>query len=100
LKWADVDTKKLASKAPSFTEKAVEVYKQDEMKKFFSSLADPYHRIVLEVLLKTGLRMQEAMFLEWHQFDWQRGTLIVRERNEDGFEIKDRAERRSRSHPT
>ena len=93
LKWADVDTKKLASKAPSFTEKAVEVYKQDEMKKFFSSLADPYHRIVFEVLLKTGLRMQEAMFLEWHQFDWQRGTLIVRERNEDGFEIKDRAER-------
>ena len=31
--------------------------------------------------------------MEWHQFDFKAGTLTVRERNEDGFEIKDRAER-------
>src|ERR1039458_5814579 len=93
LSWAGLDTKKLAAKAPTFTEKAVEVYKLDELKKFFASLTDPYHRIVFEVLLKTGLRMQEAMFLEWRQFDFKGGTLTVRERNEDGFEIKDRAER-------
>jgi integrase len=93
LKWCKLDTKHLAEKAPTFTEKAVEVYKTEDMKKFFASLADPYHRIVFEVLLKTGLRMQEAMFLQWHQFDFNAGTLTVRERNEDGFEIKDRAER-------
>lgn len=93
LRWAGVDTKKLAERAPSFTEKAVEVYKADELKKFFASLAAPYHRMVFAVLLKTGLRMQEAMFLEWHQLDFSRGTLTVTERNEDGFEIKDRAER-------
>ena len=93
LTWAGVDTKRLAKGAPTFTEKAVEVYKTDEMKEFFASLTDPYHGIVFEVLLKTGLRMQEAMFLQWHQFDFKAGTLTVRERNEDGFEIKDRAER-------
>jgi integrase len=93
LTWARVDTKKLAERAPSFTEKAVEVYKADELKRFFASLVAPYHRMVFAVLLKTGLRMQEAMFLEWHQLDFIRGTLTVTERNEDGFEIKDRAER-------
>jgi integrase len=93
LTWAGIDTKRLAQKAPSFTEKAVEVYRTDELTKLFASLTDPYHQIVFKVLLKTGLRMQEAMFLEWHQFDFKSGTLTVRERNEDGFEIKDRAER-------
>ena len=93
LSWAGVDTKKLTAKAPTFTEKAVEVYRADELKTFFASLSSPYHRIVFEVLLKTGLRMQEAMHLEWHQLDFKAGTLTVRERNEDGFEIKDRAER-------
>lgn len=93
LKWAGVDTTKLAAKAPGFTEKEVEVYKLDEMKTFFKSLSDPYHRIVFEVLLKTGLRMQEAMFLQWHEFDFGARTLTVMERNEEGFTIKDGAER-------
>jgi integrase len=48
--------------------------------------------MVFEVLLKTGFRMQEAMYLEWHNFNFDRGTLTVRERNAEGFEIKDRAE--------
>lgn len=93
LKWAKVDTKKLAEKAPTYTKKKVEVYKKPELKAFFDSLTDDYHRIVFLVLLKTGLRMQEAMHLEWHQFDFEHGTLAVRERTEDGFEIKDREER-------
>ncbi|MGB6691047.1 MAG: hypothetical protein WBE76_24705 [Terracidiphilus sp.] len=61
LSWAGVDTKKLTAKAPTFTEKAVEVYRADELKTFVASLSNPYQRIVFEVLLKTGLRMREAM---------------------------------------
>jgi len=53
----------------------------------------PYHRIVFEVLLKTGLRMQEAMYLEWHNFNFQSGTLTVRTKDDLGFDVKDRAER-------
>jgi integrase len=37
--------------------------------------------------------MQEAMFLEWHQIDFKNGTITVKEHSEDGFDIKDRAER-------
>jgi integrase len=93
LSWIGVDTKKLAKKAPKFTEKEVEVYRPDELGTFFKSLNDPYHQIAFETLLKTGLRMQEAMFLRWEDFDFNAKTLTVRERNEDGFDVKDRAER-------
>ena len=93
LRWTGVDTKKIIHRAPEFTEKAVEIYRPEDLKKFFGSLTAPYHKIVFQVLLKTGLRMQEAMHLTWDQFDFVRGTLIVRERDENGFVIKDKAER-------
>ena len=93
LRWAGVETKPLAARAPRYTKKEVEIYEPRELKIFFDSLKKPYHRIVFEVLLKTGIRMQEGMFLEWHNFNFERGTLTLRERNADGFEIKDRAER-------
>jgi integrase len=93
LRWTGIDTKKIVKRAPEFTEKIVEVYRPEELKKFFASLTEPYHRMVFQVLLKTGLRMQEAMFLTWDQFDFERGTLRVLERDEAGFVIKDKAER-------
>lgn len=93
LRWCDVDTKKLAAKAPAFTEPEVEIYKPEELTMFFASLKKPYQRIVFDVLLKTGLRMQEAMYLEWHDFDFRRGTLTVRAKDDLGFDIKDKAER-------
>lgn len=93
LRWAGIDTKKIIARAPEFTEKTVEVYRPEDLKRFFDSLTDRYHRVVFEVLLKTGVRMQEAMHLTWDQFDFVRGTLKVRERDENGFIIKDKAER-------
>jgi integrase len=93
LKWCGVNTKPLAESAPEFTEKDVEVYEPQKLKKLFKSITDPYHRIVFEVLLKTGLRMQEAMYLEWHNFNFHRGTLTVTTKDDLGFDIKDRAER-------
>lgn len=93
LRWAGVDTKKILKRAPEFTEKAVESYKPSELKAFFDSLTQPYHRMVFRVLLMTGLRMQEAMYATWPQFDFERGTLTVQERDEEGFIIKDKAER-------
>jgi hypothetical protein len=52
LSWAGVDTKKLAAKARSYTERAVQVYKPEEIDKFFKSLKSPYHRMVFETLLR------------------------------------------------
>jgi integrase len=93
LRWAGVDTKKLAARAPKYTEKSVEVYNTEQLKTFFASLSISYHQIVFNVLLKTGLRMREAMFLEWHDVDFTRGTVTVSEKDDLGFVIKDRAGR-------
>lgn len=93
LKWCGIDTKKLADGAPEFTEKHVEVYEPEELKTFFDSIIESYHRIVFEVLLKTGLRMQEAMYLEWPDFNFRLGTLTVKAKDDLGFDVKDRAER-------
>ena len=93
LRWLGIDTKKLAEKRPTFTEKVVEIYSRDEMTVFFGSLTDPYHRMVFEVLLKTGMRMQEAMFMRWTDIDLPQGVIRVKQRDEDGREIKDKEER-------
>jgi integrase len=93
LKWAGIDTKRLARKAPTFTEAEVEIYKPDELAKFFASIRTSYQRIVFDVLLKTGTRMQEAMFLEWRDFNLTEGTLTVSAKDDMGFDIKDRAGR-------
>lgn len=93
LKWCGVDTKKLADSTPEFTEKDVEVYEPEDLSAFFDSISDSYHRIVFEVLLKTGLRMQEAMYLEWPDFNLRLGTLTVKAKDDLGFDVKDRAER-------
>ncbi|MGB6132541.1 MAG: site-specific integrase [Acidobacteriaceae bacterium] len=93
LKWCGVDTKRLAGSAPEFTEKDVEVYEPEELKAFFDSITDSYHRIVFDMLLKSGLRMQEAMYLEWPDFNLRLGTLTVKAKDELGFDVKDRAER-------
>lgn len=93
LNWVGLDTAKLAIKAPTYTQKTVETYTTSEMTAFFNSLTDPYQLMVFGLLLKTGLRMQEAMYLQWHQIDLRRGTLTVMEHNNAGFTIKDKAER-------
>jgi integrase len=93
LKWRGVDTKPFAERPPSYTKKDVEVYGPEELKTLFESITNPYHQIVFAVLLKTGLRMQEAMYLEWHNVNFQRGTLTVTAKDDLGFDVKDRAER-------
>jgi integrase len=93
LRWCGVNTKPLAERTPTYTKKDVEVYEPEELNTLFQSITKPYYQIVFAVLLKTGLRMQEAMYLEWHNFNFQRGTLTVTTKDDLGFDVKDREER-------
>jgi integrase len=95
FKWLGLDVKKLADGYPSFTEKEVVVYHKEDLTKLFS-ICNPYQKIVFETLLKTGMRMQEAMHLEWPNVDFRSKTIRVREYLDDDspdVRIKDRAER-------
>lgn len=94
LKWCGVAIKPLAPNgAPKTTVRRVKVYTPEEIHALLSSLTDAYHRIVFETLLRTGLREEEAVFLEWHNFDFERNTVTVLQKDQQGFLIKDRSER-------
>jgi integrase len=96
FKWLGLDTKKLAERPPSYTEKEVSVFHPEDLKTLFDSCSG-YQKVVFETLLKTGMRMQEAMHLEWTNVDFRTKKIRVRERLDDDTEndvrIKDRAER-------
>lgn len=96
LKWMKLDIKSLAERPPKFTKREVSVYHAADLKKFFRECND-YLTVVFETLLKTGMRYQEAMFLEWSNVDFRAKMIRVRERLADDdngvVRIKDRAER-------
>jgi len=79
--------------SPKFEKKLPEVYTEDEIKRFFDSLEDLYDKVVFELLLKTGLREQEAMYLEWADIVFGAGTLTIHSKPKYGFKIKDKEER-------
>ena len=95
FKWLKLDTKQLAEKAPDYTEREVEVYDPEDLKVLFGA-ADEYQKVVFEAYLKSGMRMQEGMFLEWPNLDFRKKLIRVRERLDSDLPnvtIKDRAER-------
>jgi integrase len=93
LKFAGLDCKALAPMRPKFEKRLPEVYSPEELKAFFASLRDERLYLTFELLLKTGLREREAVYLLWNNIDLRGGVLRVRSKPEFGFKIKDREER-------
>jgi integrase len=96
FKWLKMDVKKLAEKPPTYTERDVEEYDLEDLRVLFAA-CDEYQKVVFETLLKTGIRMQEGMHLEWTNVDFRRKVIRVRElldtESDIHARIKDRAER-------
>jgi integrase len=95
LRFAGVDVKTVMAHSPRYVKTRPEVFTDEELKAFFAASTDSYHRMVFLVLLKTGLRMQEAMFLEWRDLDLasKRPTLTLRSKPRYDFRLKDFEER-------
>lgn len=94
LKSSDVDVTALMPIAPRYEEKLPEVYTEEELDTFLSSVGDDDDRLVFEVLLQTGLREQEAMHLAWDDLDLGLiPSLVVRSKPDAKFWIKDKEER-------
>jgi integrase len=93
LKWAGVDTKPLAPNGPpDYSERAVIIYDGVELTKLFAC-CDPYQRLVLLILLKTGLRMEEAMKLRWPEVNFVHRQIHVASSLRLKKRIKDTNER-------
>lgn len=84
----------LGKSAPKYDKTLPEIYDPKELKTFFESISDSiYHTLIFDLLLKTGLREQEAMYLEWEDISFQTQTLTIHSKPALGFRIKDKEER-------
>jgi integrase len=79
---------------PRSEEKLPEYYTKAERDKFLAACETPRERIISNIAMKTGLREQELMFIEETEFDFEAMTVTVHSKNDEGFLIKDKAERR------
>lgn len=92
LRTCKINVRELAGPAPKYDKKLPDAYSAAEIKKLMAA-STPYLRIVVELLLKTGLRDREAQHPEWRDLDFQHKTPTVRSKPEYDFRIKDYEER-------
>ncbi len=93
LRFSGLDTKKLSPRAPKYERTMPQIYEDEDLNVFFASLKNPYERLVFELLLKTGMRDQEAMHVEWADISATAKTLHLRAKPKYGFKLKDCEER-------
>ncbi len=93
LKFCELDVKKLAPAAPKYEKGLPEVYTGAEIKTFFDSLTQDYHKLLFTVLLQCGLREMEAVHLCWPDIKYSTRTLLVCSKPDLGFAVKDKEER-------
>jgi integrase len=93
LKHLKLDAKALAPSSPKYEKSVPEAYSSEELTAFFASVKDEHLYLTFELLLKTGLREREAVFLFWENIDLANGILRVRSKPDLGFTIKDSEER-------
>ena len=77
--------------APKFVEAEPECYEKEEVASFFAACES--QRLLFEFLLKTGVRMQEAMYCTWADFDFKEKTFRVKANPEFNFRPKSWEER-------
>lgn len=77
---------------PRYVETEPEVYEKDELKRFFDA-CDEYERMYFQFFLKTGMREQEVMHLEWNSVKLRAGEVRVRANERHGFMPKTYEER-------
>jgi integrase len=72
-----------------------QVYASEQLRVFFASLAAKESKLALtfELILKTGLLEQEAVYLRWKDVDLTRGILRIRSNPTFGFIVKDKEQR-------
>lgn len=88
----DGEKKKLV--APKYEEQTPEIYEPEEMKEFLAAIKDDERLYsACSLMLKTGLREQEMIFLPWKNVNLKRGVLHIEGNATYGFKVKDSEER-------
>jgi integrase len=93
LRHLKLDVKALSPTKPRYEEALPEIYSPELLVMLFTSLHDDQQTLTYELLLKAGLREQEAIYLMWKDVDLKRGVLRVRSKPEYEFKVKDKEQR-------
>lgn len=93
LLYLKIDVKAWAPPKPKYEETLPEIYRAEEMAKFFAAVKDERLSLTCDILLQCGLREQEAMYLEWPEVDLKYRVIRVKANPKFGFKVKDAEER-------
>jgi len=93
LRHMKLDVKDLSPSRPKYEEALPEIYSAKQLKTFFDSVKDERLQLIYRLLLTTGLREQEAIYLTWRDIDLDGGVLRVRSKPEYAFKVKDKEQR-------
>jgi integrase len=77
---------------PRYEEKEVTIYTPEEIETFFS-LTTGNLRMAVSLMLKCGMRRQEAAHACFNDINWAEKTILIREKPEYGFQTKTRKQR-------
>jgi integrase len=92
LKYCGLETKALPK--PKYDKTMPEIFTDRELTAFFNAVTSPRENLLFRVFTQTGVREQEAMYLEWHDIDTDRKILKLRSKvKRFGFHLKDFEER-------
>lgn len=99
LRFCAVDSRALLKKhgadhRPKYEEKLVEVYTENEVRRFLAACPAERDRLAFEFLLKTGIRENELAHAEWADINWDASTFIVRSKPILAMRTKTRRSRR------
>jgi integrase len=99
-KMPSEDGEKRKLKAPKYEEQTPEIYEPEEMGEIFKFMesdaaieSDPGLYACCQIMLKCGLRDQEACYLEWRNVNLNSGILSVRGNPRYDFKVKDSEQR-------
>jgi integrase len=81
--------KKIFPPPPEFEEKTVTIYTPEEIASLFS-LATGHLRMAIQLMLKCGMRRQEAAHAYFNDINYTDKTIIIRGKPEYGFQTKTR----------
>jgi integrase len=93
FRYCGCDTRELP-KPPKYDKTMPEIYTDKELNSLFAAVMSPRDNLLFRVLLQTGVREQEAMYLEWDDVDPDRKTVRLQSKQKRwGFRLKDFEER-------
>jgi len=93
LRYCGYNTKELP-KPPKFDKTMPEIYTDRELNALFDAVTSPRENLLYRLLLQTGMREQEAMYLEWSNIHFEMKVLKLQSKVKRwGFRLKDFEER-------